>query len=178
MSSSRFILTALVLLPLLAGCDTGSDGLGGDTEIPDTVSVNFRQVSVTPEGRLEVTADRVEVYDESDRSVFHGAAMRETDPGGEVVLEGGADLIEEQGGGDGSAAGSIRFDDYAGDSHLEAEALDWNSSDRLLTGTDTVTITSGSGLTITGRGFVADMARERYTFTDGVEGTLELDDED
>ena len=178
MSFRRSVPIYLLILLLLAACDAGSGDGGGEAEIPDTVSVRFRQVSVSPEGRVEVTADRVEVYDESDRSRFYAAAMQETDPEGELVLEGGADLIEMQGSGDGSASGNIRIDDYSGDSYLEAQELNWNSSDRLLTGTGTVTITSDSGLSITGRGFVADMARERYTFTDGVDGTLELDDED
>ena len=177
MPYGRLSLTIPLLLLLLTGCDVGLGDGGGESEIPDTVSVNFRQVSVSPEGRVEVTADRVEVFDESDRTVFHSAAMQETRPDGELALEGGADLIELQGSGDGTAKGDIRIDDYAGDSNLVAEELNWNSSDRLLTGADTVTISSGSGLTITGRGFVADMARERYTFTDGVEGILELEDE-
>ncbi len=118
----------------------------------------------------------METYNESDRSIFENAGMVEIKADGELSLEGGADWIELYGSGDGKASGNIVIHDLIGDSRLEAESLKWDSKNRLLTSSDEVQVSSSSGLTVRGSGFVADMARERYTFTEGVEGTLELDD--
>ncbi len=177
MSFVRLSRTVLILLPVLASCGGSQLQSSEDAEIPDTVSVNFRQVSVSSEGRVEVQAARVEAYDSSDRTIFYEAGIRETRPDGEQSLDGGADMIELEGSGDGRASGNIRIEDHTEDLKLEAEELEWDSDNRRLVGNGTVTVTSGSGLTVSGNGFVADTARESYTFSDGVEGTLEVDDE-
>lgn len=173
----RLPLTTGLLILLLLSCDGSGESGDSSTEIPDTVSENFRQVTISQEGRVEILAARVETYGTSDRTVFHQVGMRELDSDGELTLEGGADMIEVRGDGNGVAEGNIRISDLEGDSALEAESLEWNDGDRLLSGNGPVTINSGDGLSLQGEGFVADTARERYTFSDGVEGTLELDDE-
>ncbi len=120
----------------------------------------------------------MENYSKNDITVFSDAGMREFNADGEKTLEGGADRIEITGDRDGTAEGAIEIQDFSGDSRLDAEYLEWDSKNRLLTGEGVVRIESGDGLTISGEGFIADTARESYRFTDGVEGFLELNDED
>ncbi len=173
----KTLLQITLLTSMLAACDFGDERSGSTAEIPDTVSINFRQVTVSREGRVEVLAGRVETYGTSDRSVFDQVEMKEISPEGVLTLQGGADRIEIEGSGDGTAAGGILIDDLEGDSRLRAERLSWKSNDRKLSSSGSVSIESGDGLSLVGEGFIADMAREEYTFTNGVEGTLELSDE-
>lgn len=174
----RFIPAALTAaFALLFSCDGGQNVSAALGEVPDTVSENFRQVTVSTGGRVEVEAGRVEGFSKRDLTVFSDARMLELNTEGEKTLEGEADRIEISGDRDGTADGNIRIQDFAGDSGLEAEHLEWDEEKRILTGEGEVRIDSGDGLTIIGEGFIADTARGTYKFTDGVEGYLELDDE-
>ena len=172
------IILLIITQILLISCDDKRDVSAALGEIPDTVSENFRQVTVSSKGRVEIEAGRVENYSKNDITVFSNAGMREFNADGEKTLEGGADRIEITGDRDGIAEGGIEIQDFSGDSRIEAEYLEWDSKNRLLTGEGVVRIESGDGLTIFGEGFIADTARESYRFTDGVEGFLELNDED
>lgn len=174
----RTILISLTAASLiLLSCDGSqnvSEALG---EVPDTVSENFRQVTVSSGGRVEIEAGRVEGYSKQDLTIFSDAGMLELNKEGEKTLEGEADRIEISGDRNGSADGNIRIQDFSADSRLEAEHLDWDDEKRLLTGKGAVRIDSGDGLTIIGEGFIADTARGNYRFTDGVEGYVEMDSE-
>ncbi len=171
-------IAIFLTLLILVSCEDEQSVSAALGEVPDTVSENFRQVTVSSTGRMEIEAGRVESYGKKDVTVFLEALLREFDSTGEKTLEGSAERIEITGDRDGFAEGGIRIHDYSGDSSLEAEYLNWDNRERLLTGEGKVRIESGDGLTITGDGFVADMARETYRFTEGVEGTLELNDDD
>lgn len=162
---------------LLISCDGGQNVSAALGEVPDTVSENFRQVTVSSGGRVEIEAGKVEGFSKRDVTVFSDAGMRELNKDGEKTLEGEADRIEVTGDRDGTADGSIRIQDFIGDSRLEAEHFEWDDEKRILTGDGEVRIDSGDGLTIIGEGFIADIARGTYRFTDGVEGYLELNDE-
>ena len=166
-----------LILLLMVSCDVEQSVSAALGEVPDTVSENFRQVTISSTGRMEIEAGRVENYGKKDVTVFLEAGMREFNSTGEKTLEGSADRIEFTGNRDGIAEGGIIIHDFSGDSRLEAEYLNWDNKGRLLTGEGKVRIESGDGITITGEGFVADIARETYRFTDGVEGTLVLKDE-
>ncbi|MDT8299772.1 MAG: hypothetical protein RQ801_15795, partial [Spirochaetaceae bacterium] len=141
------------------------------------VSENFRQVSVSLTGRVVIESERVEVYSDKDFSIFFDAGFREFDSDGELLLEGSAERIEIEGNRDGSAEGTIRIHDVSEDSRLEAERLEWDEGERILTGQGVVRVETGDGLAVEGRGFIADMARETYRYIDGVEGTLEIEDD-
>jgi LPS export ABC transporter protein LptC len=170
-------ISILFHLFILISCGRSGDAAAALGEVPDTVAENFRQVTVTSQGRLEIESRRVETYSKSDRSVFTGARLREIAPEGDVRVEGSADLIEVTGDRDGIARGSVRVADLAGDARVEADELEWKDRDRTLAGKGVVRIESGDGIIISGRGFIADMARETFRFTDGAEGTLEFSDE-
>ena len=174
-TSVVFFLFSLLLLVSCRDDQAVSAALG---EIPDTVSENFRQVTVSDSGRLELSARRVEHYGKSDTTVFLDAGMIEYSSSKEKNLEGRADRIELTGNQDGSAEGGIVLQDYNSDIRLEAGHLDWDHKERILSGEGSVRIESGDGITITGEGFSADTARETYRFTRGVEGSLEITDEE
>lgn len=173
----RFTPPILILFTLLSSCMDGAKVSAALDEVPDTVSENLRQVSVSPTRRVVIESERVEVYSNKDFTIFSDAGFREFDSEGELLLEGNADRIEIEGNRDGSAEGTIRIYDVSEDSRLEAERLDWDDSERILTGHGVVHVETGDGLAVDGRGFIADMARETYRYTDGVEGTLEIDGE-
>lgn len=175
--AKSFLIGLTVASLLLISCNGGQNVSAALGEIPDTVSENFRQVTVSSGGRVEIEAGRVEGFSKQDLTVFTDAGMRELNKDGEKTLEGEAKRIEITGDRDGTADGSIRIQDLEGDSRLEAEHLEWTDGERVLTGDGEVRIDSGDGLTVIGEGFIADMARGTYKFTDGVEGYLELDDE-
>jgi len=173
-TSLTFIIFSLLLLVSCEDDGAVSAALG---EIPDTVSENFRQVTVSSTGRLEVSAGRVEHFGKSDFTVFMDTAMVEFNSSMEKTLEGSAQRIELAGNQNGSARGGIIIQDYTGDNRLEAEYLEWDNKERMLSGEGEVRIESGDGITITGEGFTADTARETYRFSKGVKGTLEINDE-
>jgi len=173
-SSCTAVFFALVLLVSCRDDTAVSAALG---EVPDTVSENFTQVTVSPTGRMEVTAGRVEYYQKRDTTVFTNAGLVEFNSSAEKTLEGSADRIGLDGNNSGFAEGGIVLRDFINDNRLEAEYLKWDDKERLLSGEGKVRIESGDGITITGEGFIADIARETYTFSKGVEGTLEIRDE-
>ena len=174
---SRLTQVILILLALLSSCTDGARVSAALGEVPDTVSENLRQVSVSPTGRVVIESERVEVYSDKDLSLFFDAGFQEFGSEGELLLEGNAERIEIEGSRDGSAEGTIRIYDVSEDSRLEAERLEWDDSERILTGQGIVRIETEDGLVVEGRGFIADMARETYRYTDGVEGTLEIEDD-
>ena len=146
-------------------------------EIPDTISTAFVRVSVGPGGRTEVTADTVETYEESNRTVLENVEILEYNPEAVLTTRGQADRLEMRGEKFGEARGDIVVEDISGESELQAQALSWDGSDRMLRGTGEVSVKSGDGLTVSGEGFQADMARELYSFENGAQGTLEIEDE-
>lgn len=172
----RRLLTASAMLPwlILPSCGDG-DTEGAGKPLPDTLARNVRRVTVSAAGRVEIDAETVETYTDEDTTVFLNARIEETDPQGEPVLQGGADRIELQGNDDGSASGNIMIRNLTEDSRLEAEKLNWTDAERLLSGEGKVTVELGDGLTVSGERFQADMARETYEFSGGVQGTLEID---
>ena len=170
-----FIVMSLFLF-VSCGSETAmQEALG---EIPDTVSENFSQVTVSSTGRTEIRAARVEYYDKKDLTVFTNAEAVEFNSSADKMLDASAGRINLEGNKNGSAEGSIVLQDFSNDVRIEAEYLEWNDKKRLLTGTGKVRIESGDGITIAGEGFSADMARESYSFSKGVTGTLEIVDED
>ncbi len=177
-SMSRTSIVILIFTFLfLVSCEDDSAVSAALGEIPDTVSENFRQVTVSPTGRLEVSAGRVEYFDKSDNTVFMDAAMVEFNSSMEKTLEGKAQRIELTGNQNGFARGGIILQDFNSETRLEADYLEWDNKERLLTGEGKVRIESGDGITISGEGFTADTARETYRFSKGVKGTLEINDE-
>jgi|GEM_PF-667666 len=175
MSESSLIAVFITLL-FLVSCKDDQAVSAALGEIPDTVSENFRQVTVSDNGRIEISAGRVEHYGKSDKTVFLDAGMTEYSSAKEKNLEGSADRIELTGNQDGFAEGLILLEDFTNDTRLEAGYLEWDHKERLLTGKGEVRIESGDGITVTGEGFSADIARETYRFTRGVKGTLEIAD--
>ncbi len=153
-------------------CRNSGDIAAVAGEIPDTVSENFRQVTVSSTGRIEIESQRVETFAKKELTVFSEASVKEFDAEGTPTLEGRADHIETEGGGEGHAHGDIFIHDIPGEFRLEAERLEWNDKERLLTGVGPVDIETGDGLTVRGEGFTADMARETFSFSEGAEGTL------
>lgn len=177
-SMSRTSVAILIFtLQFLVSCEDDNAVSAAMGDIPDTVSENFRQVTVSPTGRLEISAGRVEHFDKSDSTVFMDTAMVEFNSLMEKTLEGKAQRIELSGNRNGFARGDINLQDYTSDTRLEADYLEWDNKERLLKGDGTVRIESGDGITISGEGFSADTARETYSFTKGVKGSLEIKDE-
>jgi len=171
------LLIIISTLFIITSCDDDQSVSAALGEVPDTVSDNFKQVTVSSTGRLEISAGKVEHYNKSDITVFMDAGMVEFNSMEEKTLEGSADRIELTGNRNGFADGRIVLEDFVGDTRLEAEHLTWDNKERLLTGEGTVHIVSGDGIQISGEGFSADTARESYSFSKGVEGTLEISDE-
>ncbi|OQX29061.1 MAG: hypothetical protein B0D92_05700 [Spirochaeta sp. LUC14_002_19_P3] len=146
--------------------------------IPDTIAIGVRQVTVSPDGRVEIHAEMVEVFIEEDYSVFHRAKAVEFNPEGEKRLEGGADRIEAEGSGDGKAEGNVFVNNLKDDSSLKADLLLLDDENRLLTGKGSVQVDLGDGMGVTGETFEADIARKTYSFTEGIEGTIEYEEEE
>jgi len=162
----------------LFSCNRGADGAVGINELPDTVSENFHQVNVSDTGRVEITSARVEGYRQKDVTVFSDAKFREIDSVGEVTLEGDAESIEIFGNQNGVARGGVLIIDHLENSSIEADYIEWQEAERTLIGSGNVRVETGDGLIVSGDKFIADVARKTYRFTDEVEGTLELSDED
>ncbi len=171
------VLIIVFMSLLLYSCSDEQSVSAALGEVPDTVSDNFRQVTVSSTGRVEISAGKVEHYSKSDTTVFMDAGMTEFNSSLEKTVEGSADRIVLTGDRDGFAEGGIVLEDLAGDMRLEAEHLTWDNKQKLLVGEGKVRIASGDGIEIIGEGFSADTARESYSFSKGVEGTLEISDE-
>lgn len=171
---TRWAFTVILIFAVLTGCAEDSSVAAALGEVPDTVSENVSQVTISSTGRIQVDARRLEYYSSKELTLFYDVSMKETDINGEITLEGQAERVEMTGDQDGIAEGSIRI--RSRENRLNAEYLDWDSQNRLLTGTGPVRVESGDGITITGEGFVVDAARETYTYTKGAEGTLETSD--
>ncbi len=156
-----------------SGPDNSAAALG---EVPDTVSEGFRQVSVSPDGRVEITSDRVEVFTKKDFTVFYSSRVQEIGPDGELRMDGTADYLKVSGNKDGTAKGNIHIKNIKENAGIDAENLQWNHKDRLLSSEDAVSISTEDGLDITGSGFEADMARNTFSFSQNVRGTVEIKD--
>ncbi len=168
--------SALPVIIILASCPGPDETAAALGEVPDTISEGFRQVSISPEGRVEITADRVETFSKADYTLFYSSSMQEHSPQGELRIEGSADNLQVFGSKDGNAKGNIRVRNIKDNAGLSAETLNWKNKERLLTSDDTVYVESGDGLTVSGSGFKADMARESFSFAENVRGTLEITD--
>lgn len=171
------VFVVLVLSVHLLSC-SGDDEFSGELEKrPDTVSWDFRQVNVDGNRRVIAEAEKVEVFDDQDLTVFTQARLQEYDEGGDLLREGSAEEIRIVGENEGSAAGNIVVRDIAEDATMNAEALNWSDEERTLTGDGPVDITGADGLSVSGSGFVADLARDSYRYADGATGVVIADDE-
>jgi len=170
-----FFITVLMLF-LFFSC--GGDGVIPDNvkDVPDTVSKNITQVTVSGTGKIEVQCSLMETFAGNDKSVFHNAVVTEYDSEGNKKLSGSAGYIEASGEKSGFGKDSIILHDYSQDFQLEADYLEWDNKERKLKGKGSVTIKFGDGLYISGNGFTADAARLEYSYSGGVEGKLELND--
>lgn len=144
--------------------------------LPDTVSKNVKQISISPKRRFEVTADRMENFSSDDYSVFFDVEMQELSGEGTLKSKGRADRIQIHGNRDGVAEGNVSIVNIEEDTRLEADTLSWNDAERTLIGSGSVEVVKENDSTAYGESFVADMAREIYTFSDGVEGEFTVED--
>ncbi len=178
MTFLRGLCAPVLVLLILVSCRVPDEAAAALGEVPDTISEGFRQVSVSPEGRAEITAGRVEAYVKADYSVFYSAKMKELSPEGVLRLEGRSDELMVRGSHDGRAEGNIFVRDVENSASLRADVLAWNDSKRQLTGEGRVYVETGDGLNVSGEGFSADMARETFSFSRDVRGTLEMEDDE
>ena len=166
-----------ICLLLVASCDSESSVSSLGDEIPYYVAENYKQITVSSGGRVEVIASSVEAFQEEDKLVFFEAELTEYDPGGRVLMEGGAEIIELEGNNDAAAQGNIHVRDFIDNTSLKAEKLTWKNRERLLSGDGVVSIEFKDEVKISGEGFVADVARKVYEFKQGASGVFEIDDE-
>ena len=156
-----------------------ADSISEDT--PDTILFQVRHTIVrdgTP--RFIVDAGRAETFSQLRRQYLSDVRFREIAPDGETVTDGVAEYAEYQTDTeDFELTGNLRFYSSEEDAWLTAEYLYWNSEARLLTSepAEPVVLERGDGTTISGRGFVAEMARSIIRFEEGVSGTLVEEDE-
>ncbi len=166
-----------ILFTALSSCELGKDDDVSDKQ-PDTTAWGVHQVTVTENGRIEITADKVEKFNEEDTSHFYSTVLSETNSEGELVLEGGADYVEVHGTEEGMAAGNVYINDVEEGSEIKADSMQFNDEDRILNGNGNIEVDLGDGLTMTGNSFTADLAKKTYSFTNDVKGTIEFSDDE
>jgi len=170
-----FVITVLMIFQFLS-CSGDGTISASEGDVPDTVSENITQVTVSRSGKIVVSCSSMETFAGNDKSVFHNAVVTEYDSEGNKKLSGSAGYIEATGEKSGFGKDSVVLQDYSQDFQLEAEYLEWDNKERKLKGRGPVTIKFGDGLYISGNGFTADAARLEYSYSGGVEGKLELDE--
>ncbi|MFP4375618.1 MAG: LPS export ABC transporter periplasmic protein LptC [Spirochaetales bacterium] len=179
----RLVLGSLALLLIILGCsidyETGrlSSELSEDT--PDTVLYNLEQ-RIIRDGyeRFRIVAARVETFSGRQVRQLYEVSFVEFDSEGNTLTEGTADYGELETDTENFVMnGSLRFYSAAEDAWLTAERLAWDAESRLLQSEaeELVSIDRGDGTFVQGRGFRADMARNRLEFDRGVSGTIPLE---
>jgi len=175
----------LVALAALGSCslEYGETELAAEIseDTPDTILFQVRHTIVRDgSARFIVDAGRAETFSRQSRQYLSDVRFREIAADGETVTDGTADYAEYQTDTeDLELTGNLRFYSSEEDAWLTAEYLYWNSESRLLTSepSEPVVLERGDGTTISGRGFVAEMARSIIRFEEGVSGTLVEEDE-
>lgn len=143
--------------------------------MPDMVFTGLDQTSVSQNGRVEIVANRLEVFNNEDYSMFHGAKIKEFGEEKQQNLFAKADRVKVLGNNDGEAFGNIDIIQISDGSELKAQQLKWNSLERMLTGEQGVTIMLEDGMTVSSTKMEADVSRRVFIFTGEVEGTLDED---
>ncbi len=178
----RIALLASVLLYSSCSIDYDSGRLASELseDTPDTVLYNLEQ-RIIRDGheRFRIVAARVETFVGQQKRYLYEVAFVEFDAEGNILTEGTADFGEFETDTENFAmTGSLRFYSAAEDAWLTAERLAWDTESRLLQSSpeDLVTIDRGDGTFVQGRGFRADMARNRLEFNRGVSGTIPIEE--
>lgn len=168
----RVLLACVVCQLTLVACSLSREDDTEGGNLPDTVALNVRQVSVSANGRVEITADKVEAFYEDDYSKFYNVDVKELNEKREERLAGRAERIEVKGNRDGIAHGNIVVRNLEDESELRSDSMELNDEDRILVGKGSVQVDLGDGLTLESGEFIADLGKKTYTFSNGVTGTL------
>ena len=178
-SASAALASAL----LLAGCsfDYRSTELDEELaeEVPNTV-LNGVEHTVMSGDRVTAVLriDRVESYDERDLLILSGIHFTEFDADGLVITEAWAERAEYRSKtGDARAEGSVMVSSDREDARITATGLNWNETERMLTGDDgaEVVLEWGDGSRLAGFDFEADVARRIVRYLGPVSGSLVVD---
>lgn len=165
---------------LLAGCSFDYRPTSLDEELaeqlPDTVLRGVEH-TVVRDGRIVavLNVDTVESYDERQVVRLFGIRFTEFDGSGSVLTEARADRAEYHvDTGDARADGSVVVESRRDDARIEAQALLWRDSERMLASGDgaEVVIERADGSRVTAAGFEADVARRAIRFLGPVSGRL------
>lgn len=174
---------ALASAMLLAGCsfDYRSTELDEELaeEVPNTV-LNGVEHTVMSGDRVTAVLriDRVESYDERDLLILSGIHFTEFDADGLVITEAWAERAEYRSKtGDARAEGSVVVSSDREDARITATGLNWNDTERMLTGDDgaEVVLEWGDGSRLAGFDFEADVARRIVRYLGPVSGSLVFD---
>ena len=174
---------ALASAMLLAGCsfDYRSTELDEELaeEVPNTV-LNGVEHTVMSGDRVTAVLriDRVESYDERDLLILSGIHFTEFDADGLVITEAWAERAEYRSKtGDARAEGSVVVSSDREDARITATGLNWNDTERMLTGDDgaEVVLEWGDGSRLAGVDFEADVARRIVRYLGPVSGSLVVD---
>ncbi len=171
------IVAFILLLTALNSCQLEKNDDISNKQ-PDTTAWGVHQVTISENGRIEITADKVEKFNEEDTSHFYSTVLSETNPEGELVLEGGADYVEVHGTEEGMASGNVYINDIEEGSIIKADSMQFNDEERILNGNGNIEVDLGDGLRMTGNSFTADLAKMTYSFTNDVKGTIEFSDDE
>ncbi len=176
---NRFLRAAptLLVILILGSCDLSRPS-SLDVKVPDLVAMEVRQISVSDKGRIEISANMVETFNEDDYSVFYDAVVVEKNPDGAIILEGGANLIQVNGNNDGSASGNVYVKNLEDNTALKADSVEYEADERQLTGQGAIQIDLGDGLSVYGETLKADLSRNTYVLSDTIQGIIEFDEDD
>lgn len=179
LSASAVLASAM----LLAACsfDYRSTELDEELaeEVPNTV-LNGVEHTVMSGDRVTAVLriDRVESYDERDLLILSGIHFTEFDADGLVITEAWAERAEYRSKtGDARAEGSVVVSSDREDARITATGLNWNDTERMLTGDDgaEVVLEWGDGSRLAGFDFEADVARRIVRYLGPVSGSLVFD---
>ncbi len=172
---------------LLAGCsfDYRSTDLDEElaAEVPNTVLNGVVHTVMSGDRMTAVLRiDRVESYHERDLLILSGIRFTEFDADGIVIAEARADRAEYRSKtGDARAEGSVVVSSNREDARITAPVLNWNDSERILTGDEGARVVLERGLerddgsSLDGTGFEADVARRIVRYLGPVSGSLVVD---
>lgn len=185
-SLARGISLAFLVSTLFLSCSFDYRGVILDEElsgnVPDAVLINFSEVSVKKgQKAYVVSAERAEVYNRKNLTVFTSLDFTEYDSGGSIATEGNAAKA-----GFYSDTENIEFSESFSLSSLQqgysikGEAVYWDGNNRTLSGSREKEITIGkdNGSFISGRGFRAFSSSRSFGFDYGAEGKFVAEDEE
>ncbi len=178
--AARVLCNLLFFLPavsLLAGaCSLDYQELAEDLDenTPAVEMMGVRLVSVE-NGRehSRVEAERIADFDKLYKRTIEGGKFTEYDEPGDISAEGEAVLITIDTRTDNAVLeGHIRFNSVRDKATVSAEYLEWNDSDRLLSGNPAgeVLLEKEDGTTIRGTGFSADFPSRIFRFAGRASG--------